>query len=172
MTTPTDPLYLSDRDLLQQCQVDTFRASGPGGQKRNKTDSAVRLRHQPTGLTAQAVESRSQHDNRARALSRLRQEIALHIRRPVDVDAYRVPAALAAILPTARNRIGPRHQDFWPGVRDLLDLFVATRCSVGETAALLGLNTGALSRVITSEPHLLERVNQLRAGLGLHPLRP
>ena len=59
-----------DEALLAQCDLDRFRASGPGGQKRNKTDSAVRLRHRPSGLVGEANESRSQHENRARALRR------------------------------------------------------------------------------------------------------
>ena len=71
---------LSDPQLLAQCEVDTYRASGPGGQKRNKTSSAVRLRHGPSGLLVIAEESRSQHENRARALRRLRQALFLKIR--------------------------------------------------------------------------------------------
>src|SRR5881275_2795211 len=71
---------LSDGQLLAQCGVDTYRASGPGGQKRNKTSSAVRMRHLPSGLIVIAEESRSQHENRARALRRLRQAIYLKIR--------------------------------------------------------------------------------------------
>src|SRR5579862_2785507 len=71
---------LSDERLLAQCAVDTYRASGPGGQKRNKTSSAVRLRHPPSGLMVIAEESRSQHENRARALRRLRQALYLKIR--------------------------------------------------------------------------------------------
>ena len=68
---------LSDAQLLAQCAVDTYRASGPGGQKRNKTSSAVRLRHPPSGLLVIAEESRSQHENRARALRRMRRRYIL-----------------------------------------------------------------------------------------------
>src|SRR5262245_9569053 len=75
---------LSDAELLAQCSVDTYRASGPGGQKRNKTSSAVRLRHGPSGLAVIAEESRSQHENKARALRRLRQRLFLQLRRPFD----------------------------------------------------------------------------------------
>src|SRR6185369_15700392 len=74
---------LTDPQLLAQCEVDTYRASGPGGQKRNKTSSAVRLRHLPSGLSVIAEESRSQHENKARALKRLRQRLWLALREPV-----------------------------------------------------------------------------------------
>src|SRR2546423_11276366 len=71
---------LNDAQLLAQCEVDTYRASGPGGQKRNKTSSAVRIRHPASGLIVIAEESRSQHENRVRALRRLRQALYLKIR--------------------------------------------------------------------------------------------
>ena len=51
----SDYLILSEEDLWNQCQMETFRASGPGGQHRNKTDTAVRVRHLPTGTTATAT---------------------------------------------------------------------------------------------------------------------
>src|SRR3954447_15077013 len=73
---------LTDAQLLAQCDVDTYRASGPGGQKRNKTSSAVRLRHPPTGLLVIAEESRSQHENKAKALRRLRRALYLDLREP------------------------------------------------------------------------------------------
>src|SRR5271166_6954741 len=71
---------LSDPQLLEQCAVDTYRASGPGGQKRNKTSSAVRIRHPASGLIVIAEESRSQHENKAKALQRLRQAFFLRLR--------------------------------------------------------------------------------------------
>src|SRR6516164_1679775 len=86
---------LTDSQLLEQCEVDTYRASGPGGQKRNKTSSAVRLRHPPTGLIVIAEESRSQHENRARALRRMRQALYLKVREELTADALAPDSLLA-----------------------------------------------------------------------------
>ncbi|RME52992.1 MAG: peptide chain release factor-like protein [Deltaproteobacteria bacterium] len=72
----------SDADLLAECEVETFRGSGPGGQHRNKTESAVRLRHIPTGIVVTATESRSQYRNRVVALARLRKRLEAWNTRP------------------------------------------------------------------------------------------
>lgn len=62
----------SDAELLAECDVETFRAGGPGGQHQNVTESAVRLRHRPTGLVVTCRAQRSQHLNKRDALRRLR----------------------------------------------------------------------------------------------------
>ena len=58
-------------ELARQCEFEFYRASGPGGQHRNKVETAVRVRHLPTGVRAQASERRSREQNRTEALRRL-----------------------------------------------------------------------------------------------------
>lgn len=82
----------SDSDLLDQCDVTTFRATGPGGQGVNTTDSAVRLKHRPTGLVVVCRRERSQYLNKKECLRRLRQRIAGLLHEPPE----RVPTAPSA----------------------------------------------------------------------------
>jgi hypothetical protein len=164
-------LGLSNEELMRDCVVETMRASGPGGQHRNKTESGVRLRHGPTGVVAQAFERRSQHENRAVALRRLRERIALEWRQPVDTVRYEVSPQVAAILPGATQRVRPNNERYWPGIAGVLDVFVGLECSVSDTAAALGVTTGALSRLLLESPAVGARVNELRAARGMRALR-
>ncbi len=161
---------LTPVQLLAQCEVDTYRASGPGGQKRNKTSSAVRLRHPPTGLLVIAEESRSQHENKARALDRLSRALYLHLRDdlPTEVTAEAVAALPGFAGTLALGRKDPR---FWPAVGVVLDVLAATSARVAEAAALLGVSTGNLVDFLQTDPKVWQEANRLRAVAGQKPLR-
>ena len=70
MTSPE-----SDERLLAECKVETFRASGPGGQNVNRRETAVRIRHLPTGIVVTCQQERSQLRNRQIALEELRRRL-------------------------------------------------------------------------------------------------
>ena len=84
----------SDDDLLRECEVETFRSSGPGGQHVNKTESAVRLRHLASGIVVTSQEERSQYRNKALCLQKLRKKIEKLNHRPAKRVPTRVPGSV------------------------------------------------------------------------------
>lgn len=97
-------LPASDDDLLRECKVDTFRASGPGGQHVNKTESAIRLTHLPTGLVVTCRQERSQHQNKALCLRKLRARVEQLNHRPAKRVPTRVPRSAKRRTLEAKTR--------------------------------------------------------------------
>ena len=172
VATGTDYLALDDEGLLAVCELDTYRASGPGGQKRNKTASAVRLRMPEVGLIVVGTESRSQHENRARALRRMRRAIALELRRPIDPDRYQPGSVLRSCLTgKSQLQVGQRDRRYDQAMGEVLDVLAACRMRLSEAAALIGVTTANLSSFIRRDAKLLARVNNLRREVGMKPIR-
>ena len=87
----------SDEELLRECEIHTFRSSGPGGQHVNKTESAVRLKHLRSGLVVRSQQERNQHRNKAICLQKLREKVERLNYRPLK----RIPTKISQ---SAKNR--------------------------------------------------------------------
>lgn len=170
----SDHLLASDDALIGQSEVDRYRASGPGGQHRNKTESAVRLRHRATGVSAIGEDSRSQAENKQHAVRRLRAAIALEVREPVVLDGFVPSARLAALVAGGTAPLGARTKltpAYWAAIAELLDLVVAGELEIGTTAGRLGISTGALSKLLLHDDQVARVVNDLRRARGMRVLR-
>lgn len=111
-TAERPPPYALDRaSLTRDVRIDTYRASGPGGQHVNRTESAVRLFHRPSGVTVTATDTRSQLRNREIAFARLRERLARLNRRPRKRVATRVPKAAKARRLTEKRHRAQRKRD-------------------------------------------------------------
>jgi ribosome-associated protein len=84
--------YDTDVEVLKkQVVIETYRSSGPGGQRKNKVETAVRLRHLPSGITVVATEHRFQSENRRLAFERLRERL-IKLNRP---KRRRIPTSVS-----------------------------------------------------------------------------
>ncbi len=157
-----------DEKLVAACRIETYRASGPGGQHRNKRDSAVRLTHKPTGVIVTATERRSQHENRRRAIKRLRKAIALEVREKVRTPSDALRTVLAD---PAWPRISQKSTAYLVAAAEILDHLVADCGKVSETAKRLGVSTASVTKFLSLDSDLLAAANRIRRRFGHKPLR-
>lgn len=156
--------------LLGECTVERTRRSGPGGQNRNKVETAIVLKHKPTGITAQASERRSQIQNQDEALFRLRVTLAVEIRTPHAPDA--TPSELWQRRASGgRISCNPEHDDFPSLLAEALDTLAAHHDDAPAAAATLGVSPSQLIKFLKHEPQAMTDLNARRATAGMHPLR-
>lgn len=161
---------LTDEQLLAQCRWDTFRSGGPGGQKRQKTSSGVRLVHLPTGISTRATEYRQLSVNKLHALRRLKLKLAIDLRHPVDLAHFNPPDWLAAIRRQTGFEVSFRHPLFPALAGLILDLLEALHGNPAHVAVNLGVSTTAVIRLLESEPSLWAAANSIRDKFGLPAL--
>ena len=161
-------LAADDGHLLHQCRVDTYIASGPGGQHRNRTYSAVRLTHVPTGVMVTGEERRSQHENKQKALGRLRMALALQVRSDDFVLHESVRGIFTAAVPV---RVNARNQLYPQVCAAVLDALFASSGSLSSAAQLLHLSTGQFVKIVARDGDLLTAANRLRDYFDLKPIK-
>lgn len=189
-------LSLPPENLLKDCGQARFQGSGPGGQKRNRVYSGVRLTHGPSGLTAECVDSRASGRNVGKALSRLRLSIALAAA-PAPMVQGNAAVTLAGNMPgnpevteppsetgpvgegpgdpapgvPFRAGANPSHPDYARGALRALSLLRRHAGQLAPVAAALGCTPSALTRFLKEEKAVWARAREIRLGNGLHPLK-
>ncbi len=164
------PAALDPELLLSQCKVVRGRASGPGGQHRNKVETAVIVHHVATGIEGQASERRQQSANQRVAIFRLRVQLALTQRGYFALS--QVPSALwQSRCRGGRLGINPTHEDFPAILAEALDVIDAKHADVKKAATLLGCSATQLVKLLRVERQALVWVNEQREKRGLGALR-
>lgn len=166
-------LELDDRALVSECEVDLYKASGTGGQKRNKTSSAVRMRHKASGVISKAADSRSQNDNRRKALMRMRVSLALDLREELAADYQVSPEAAGALKrgPYGKNSKTRLRAPYLLALAEILDVFYAEEAVLSKAAARMGVTTSSLGKLLCGDDRVARRTLEMRSQRGLKPLR-
>ena len=171
MSTPEElraRLDFDDPRLLAECEIHLHRTGGPGGQHRNKVVSAVRLCHRPSGFVVTATERRSQHENKANALQRLREAIAIGIRRPPPEPVVWPPSVQ---IRDQRLKVGAGNAAFYHVLALALDELADSGGQISTAAERLGVTTSSLTRFLADHPKAWAAANSIRKAAGLSALK-
>jgi hypothetical protein len=164
------PAALPLQALLADCTIERTRRGGPGGQHRNKVETAVVITHRPTGAIGSASERRSQDLNRQEAVQRLRVALALRVR---DLHAPDLPPSELWQARAVRGKlaVSPQHEDFPALLAEALDRLAAHGADLAVAAGRLGVSPSQLVKFLKIEPAGLAWLNRRRAELGLLNLK-
>ena len=164
------PAAMNESELLADCEVRRQRRSGPGGQHRNKVETAIFIEHTPTGIIAEASERRSQEANRRQAIFRLRVKLAVEVRS--ERGEEHIPSELwKSRCQSGKIVISAEHDDFPPLLAEALDCIQAEASDVKSAAEGLGCSASQLVKFLAKEPLALAKVNEERKQRNLRPLK-
>lgn len=167
----THPAALDEESLLKHCTITRGRASGPGGQHRNKVETHITVEHKPSGIDAQAGERRLAKENRSVAIRRLRLKLAMSLR--VEVPAGDIRSALWKQRCVKKRIVcNPKHRDYPSLLAEAFDVIDACSFDMKKASIRLGCSATQLTRMIVDHPPAFDMLNQSRQDHGLHRLRP
>jgi len=176
------PASWPDVQLLNQCKLTFSRASGPGGQHRNKVETSVQIEYIPACIIASASECRTQKDNRKVAVQRLRCKLAVELRptrNPISTAA--ISTALAAKMQMGsatwkqycRNRridVSETNSD-WPAIlAEIVGFLSISDWNVSDVAVVLGTSSSQLVKLLKKHPPAFALLNQERKVRSQRPL--
>lgn len=165
---PVHPCCLIEEELLKDCTLRSDRRSGPGGQHRNKVETAVIIVHRPTGTQAEANQRRSQADNRREAIARLRLSLATRVRLPATSPA---PSELWQQRTHAgRLSVSSTHSDFACLLAEYLDRLHADDYDLHKSSEFFAVTSSQLIKLLRQHPPAFVQVNAARADRGMHKL--
>ncbi len=156
---------------MAQCRMGQLRRSGPGGQHRNKVSTAVNWIHEPTGISAEANESRDQTRNRRQALARLRLRLAIRLRTaPHDSEIEVHETAYRQRWSGRGLKISAANDDFQAVLALVLDDLHRSGGQPSLVGPLWKTSTTAVVSFVAAEPAALQEVNRWREHHGRRPL--
>jgi len=171
MLEPPHPATLEEADLLKQCSIEFGRVGGPGGQHRNRNDTAAWVVHRPSQVECQATERRSQAQNRHEAIKRLRRKLAVRVRTVTSRDHHAPSELWRRRRQGEKMSVNPEHSDYPALLAEALDVVVARRFDVAGAAGILGITMSQLARLIRHEKQAFAALNHGRESVGLPKLR-
>jgi len=161
--TKYEVLSLNDAALLRLCERQVCRGTGPGGQKRNKTSSAVRIVHLASGISVCDDVSRSQHQNQSHALAKLRVMLAAQL--PPE------PPPAGMVLPAVETPPNGRSPSFPLWVARLFDALAQAGQEHHAAAESLGCSPSKLLKLLSHDASLWQLYCAARQRAGLPALR-
>jgi hypothetical protein len=165
------PATLSEGALMKQCTIGFGRDGGPGGQHRNKVDTAVRLVHEPSGIEVRANQRRKQYENRKVATHRMREQLAIQLRCRVPRRDYQPSELWRRRRQGQKLSVNPRHADYPALLAEAMDVVFARNFDVAGAAGMLGITMSQLARLLRHHKKAFGIVNDERTARGLPPLK-